>query len=141
MYTKKMLVFVSLLMILIIGCSGSSTVKAETSKPFTLKIGQTAEIKDSALKIKFINVTQDSRCPSDVQCIIAGFVKVKVNIVQDGRDLGDFELALADVPELASRNFAANSTIKLQKVDPYPKHAQEIKQADYSATFVFEQNK
>ena len=142
MYMKKVLLFVSILAILIIGCSSSSSViKAEAFKPFTLKIGQSAEVKNSALIFKFINVTQDSRCPSGVQCIAAGFVKVKVNIAQNGESLGDFELALADLPELASRNFATYSTIKLQKVDPYPKSAQEKKQADYSATFVFEQYK
>jgi hypothetical protein len=45
----------------------------------TLKIGDTAQFKD--ISIKPISIEEDSRCPVDVQCIWAGTVRVKIQVV------------------------------------------------------------
>ena len=44
----------------------------------TLKLGQLAEFKN--ISIKIISIEEDSRCPSDVQCIQAGTVRVKAEV-------------------------------------------------------------
>jgi hypothetical protein len=44
----------------------------------TLKVGETASFKD--ISITPTKVSEDSRCPKDVQCIQAGTVKVVLNI-------------------------------------------------------------
>ena len=48
----------------------------QTSAPigesFSLKLGETTRVDDTDLSLKFVAVTQDSRCPRDVQCIVAG---------------------------------------------------------------------
>ncbi len=46
----------------------------------TLKVGQHKTAKMSGLKIKFLGVTEDSRCPTDVQCVWAGNAKMKFRI-------------------------------------------------------------
>jgi hypothetical protein len=51
----------------------------------TLKVGQQKTAKMSGLKVKFLGVTEDSRCPKDVDCIWAGNAKVKFRITgEDG---------------------------------------------------------
>jgi len=69
---------------LLIGCTGSDTVKASLDEEFTLAIGESASISSENLKIKFLDVTADSRCPKDVQCIQAGSVSCDIEITKDG---------------------------------------------------------
>ncbi len=78
------IMFILMTTSLLFGCSGTSTVKASLSKEFTLAIGQTAKISGENLSIEFIDVTTDSRCASDVQCVWAGEVKVLLGITVNG---------------------------------------------------------
>src|SRR3972149_9754011 len=48
------------------------SLEANLDSEFVLQIDQSAEIKSEELKITFLNVTSDSRCPSDVTCIWQG---------------------------------------------------------------------
>jgi hypothetical protein len=68
---------------LLIGCT-SNTVKASLGKEFTLAIGQSATISSENLKIEFLDVTADSRCPKDVECVWAGEVSCSLQITQNG---------------------------------------------------------
>lgn len=45
----------------------------------TLKVGETARFK--GLSVKAISIEEDSRCPTDVQCVWAGTVRVKIQVV------------------------------------------------------------
>ncbi|MGI0057365.1 MAG: hypothetical protein ACREAK_08340, partial [Nitrosarchaeum sp.] len=56
--------------------------------PFSLRIGESANM-DSTLDFTFLNVTEDSRCPTDVTCIWEGSVSVKINLIKNGRDMGN----------------------------------------------------
>jgi hypothetical protein len=47
---------------------------------FTVKIGEQVAIKDTKLKITFIAVPEDSRCPEDVECVWAGNAKLKFKL-------------------------------------------------------------
>lgn len=44
------------------------------------------------LKIKFLNITEDSRCPSDVVCVWEGQATAVINIFKNDQNLGDFSL-------------------------------------------------
>ena len=108
------------------------TINAILNNSFQLKINQIAFIESENLKIKFLNVTEDSRCPSDVLCFWAGQATVALNILQNGKNLGDFNLTIraGQYDDLAVKNFAKYS-IKLTKIDPYPEHPQEIEISNY----------
>ena len=56
------------------------TASAQTSESLTLNAGKQKTAKKSRLKIKFLSVTEDSRCPIGTNCIWAGNAKVKVQI-------------------------------------------------------------
>jgi hypothetical protein len=49
-------------------------------KAFTVKIGAQVTVKDTNLKIAFIAVPEDSRCPEDVVCAWAGNAKLKFKL-------------------------------------------------------------
>ena len=40
--------------------------------PFPLQVGATAKVAGTNLRLTFAGVEQDSRCPEDVTCIVAG---------------------------------------------------------------------
>lgn len=50
------------------------TKEYELGKEFTLKIGETVNIKDESSSLKVNKLIDDSRCPSNVNCIWAGQV-------------------------------------------------------------------
>ena len=67
------------------GCgSGSSKIQARLNEEFVLSVGQRASLAGEDLEVKFKNVTEDSRCPSDVTCIWAGRVTCMVELTQAG---------------------------------------------------------
>ncbi len=104
--------------------------------PFQLKINQTTSLESNAIKITFLNVTSDSRCPSDVTCIWQGEAKIFVNIIKDNNDLGNFNLtSRAGAQDLAIQSFDGHS-IQLVTIDPYPSSKKQILPSDYTATFI-----
>jgi hypothetical protein len=109
-----------------------NTVNAGLNVPFTLKIDQTADIKSENLKVTFLNVNEDSRCPSDVQCVWEGQAKVQINVLKNNQDIGTFNLTKrAGHDELSVLNVDGHS-ITLEKVDPYPVSTKKTGTADYS---------
>ena len=70
-------------------------VNAETHGPtvilsqFQLRQNQTAS-EPNNIDVKFLNVTDDSRCPSDVTCIWQGKSTIIVNVVKSGQNVGRF---------------------------------------------------
>ena len=101
-------------------------IPAPTYNPYgkvTLKINQSASFKD--ITIKPLAIEEDSRCPADVQCIWAGTVRVKVEIVTiKGVNTGILKLGEA----LSSEGFA----LELMEVDPNKVSKVTIGPADYS---------
>ena len=69
----KLLIIAALLTIM----SGSyfGTVQ---DKSFTLKVEQEKVVPGTRIKVKFIELIEDSRCPTDVQCVWAGNAKIKL---------------------------------------------------------------
>lgn len=112
---------------------GNKLVNAKLNVPFQLKINQIATIKSENLKIKFLNVTSDSRCPADVNCIWQGEVTIVVNIVKNGQNLGNFSLSSVFNPEITAKKYS----IKLTNVVSGPVlSGQPIKNPDYVVKLV-----
>src|SRR5688500_9872470 len=68
--------------------------EATLHNPFQLKTGQSGYIKSEDLRIKFTEVAEESRCPSDVQCIQAGQFTATINLKRGENDLGDHSISL-----------------------------------------------
>jgi hypothetical protein len=112
----------------------STIISAELNAPFQLQIDQMAIIKSENIKIIFVNVTEDSRCPSDVECVWEGQVTIVINILKNKQVQGEFNLtSRAGINELAIKEFD-EYVIELLVVDPYPISTKKIELEDYITT-------
>lgn len=60
-----------------------TAINAEMGQPFTLSVGQTARI--GLLRVTFVRVLEDSRCPIDVVCVWQGNAKVQLALTRLGQ--------------------------------------------------------
>ena len=84
-------------------------------------------------RLTFDNVTEDSRCPADAQCIWAGDGVVAVTLQTPK---GPAESRELHTQTTRITNLVSDYTIKLTALAPILRSSQEIQPADYIATFV-----
>jgi hypothetical protein len=65
-------------------CNRLNDVQALLNEELCLSIGQHASITGEDLAVSFEEVTEDSRCPSDVTCVWAGRVSCLVELMHAG---------------------------------------------------------
>ena len=80
MKNRLLVVISTCLLLLTSSCVASNEVKVRLGEEFSLKSGQIAVISDENLKIEFVEVTEDSRCPKGVTCVWEGRVSCLVEI-------------------------------------------------------------
>jgi len=82
------------------------------------------------LKIAFIELVEDSRCPTDVNCIWAGNAKIKVRVTKNGRSkvLELDTLTRGMIPSYG------NYQLKLKELTPKPRSNIRINRNGYVAT-------
>jgi hypothetical protein len=96
----------------------------------SLNIGESGEAEGFTLKL--IKIAEDSRCPSDVQCIQAGRVVVTVDIT--GPDKKTTRVNIGSDTPLAHEGYF----IEISKALPINKKAGEkVVDGDYEITFTF----
>jgi len=120
--------------------SPSDTVRrASLGTPVQLGHQQGALIEAETLRIEFLEITADSRCPSDVVCIQAGQVTARLRL-----SLASEESAVQDVISLTLGAAAGDQamakfdgyTIELIEVDPEPVSTEAIAPSQYVVTIV-----
>ena len=105
---------------------------AQTEKdPIKLKPTEQATIENSDVKIKFLSVIEDSRCPEGVTCIWAGNAKIKIEVSCNSRK-EEFEINTNLGPKGASFDGYA---INLVDLSPVPKEGSATSKESYIATF------
>jgi hypothetical protein len=118
----------------------SATGTTDLDSPFNIGINQTAHLTSADIDLSFVDVTEDSRCPSDVQCIWAGRVSVLVElkIASSGENLGRFGMTLTgDVESDIGNNdhlSIGGYLIELVNVMPYPISTRVIEPSQFVAT-------
>lgn len=138
--------------LLLAACGGgnSSAVSPSTQKqsegaaitpdrPFTLRVGEHAELADRTLRIGFDSVTNDSRCASNVQCVRAGEAIVKLTLHSGAIDSTvrlQTPSAPAPVAIAPSTAIIGAYAVTLSSLEPVPVAGQERRQADYVAHLV-----
>jgi hypothetical protein len=112
--------------------SAPMIIEANLDSEFVLQINQSAEIKSEDIKITFLNVTSDSRCPSDVTCIWQGQAGIELD-VQKGEVESTVSLSIGgdSSPEESIFN---SYLIQLVDLSPYPISTKNIQPEDYTAT-------
>jgi hypothetical protein len=116
------------------GCDEKSPVAPTIplSQRFALAPGDSATVEGSSLRVQFLRVSGDSRCPADALCIQGGDAIVHVRIT--GTVTADYELHTGGPPQ-----FVVTPTgfrIELVELQPYPFSSRTISPGDYRATLV-----
>lgn len=118
----------ALLLTLVFGIS----LQAQTDQKVVVQINQQKTLAKIKLTIKFVALVEDSRCPTDAQCVQAGNAKIQVEVRKAGSAAKTFELNTNSQPQSVS---FAGYTIKLIDLNPKPATNIRINHNGYTATF------
>ena len=114
------------------GCDEKSPVgpTVPLNQQFTLAPGETASIEGTSVRIEFVGVSGDSRCPADAICIQGGDALVHVRVRNDGT--AEYDLHTGD--ESRATVTHAGYRIALTELQPYPFSSRTIAPGEYRAT-------
>lgn len=89
-------------------------------EPFELRHGQSVTFTDAPIKLAFLGVLEDSRCPTGVVCVWEGRCVVTLSLTPEGGEGQKFDLtARGGNPELAAADVHGYH-VELHDVKPYP---------------------
>ena len=97
---------VAALAIVFIGLT-ATTVLAKRSETVKVLINKEVTAK-GGLKIAFVELVEDSRCPEDAQCVWAGNAKIKIRVTKKGKSeiLELNTMPNGDAPSFAGYRFS-----------------------------------
>ena len=117
------------------GAAGEKQIPGQSSM-FQMGLGQS--IHFGGLRIQFLAVVEDSRCPEDVTCVWQGRVTVTIAVWEEasgslkGEYLGAFDLTLGADPD--PEREVADHLIRLEEVLPVPRTGPRIAPSGYTIT-------
>ena len=152
MSQHKSIVLLLVLALMLAGCQTARAATAEPQprnpdgsvsvvlgEPFTLALDESADYA-GMLRIAFVEMVGDSRCPSDAVCMVAGQVQVKVVIAAAGQAQAEVVLTLDDLYAGNVQQVEVGGySLSLQAVEPYPTTTKSTQPDEYRAAFVVEQ--
>ena len=98
---------------------------------FTLARGELARVEGADVRLQFVEVTGDSRCPADAVCIQGGDAIVHVRVI-DGSTTA-YELHTGDSSRAAVLH--QQLRVELVQLQPFPFSSRTIAPDEYRATF------
>ena len=133
---KKQLLslFFTFIPLLLVACSAVD-IQAKLGQQFSIAIGQSAAISSEKMKIEFVAVTADSRCPSGAQCIWAGEAKCTMII-----SLNENEQTVT----LIQPGGSSSATTSIEGyslsfiLNPYPQLGKQIENKDYRLVLIID---
>ncbi len=116
----------------LVACDGEPA-GPKPGESFTLAVGETATLEAVRTAVRFLVVSEDSRCPSQAQCVWAGDGAVVLEIAPAGGDAA--EHTLHTNPESGPGAMVlAGYELTLLGLDPYPETPGDIASDKYRAT-------
>jgi len=122
----KLLKLSLLFLLLHIGAAAAIGPQEQT---VSIKIGKEAILNGSGLKVRFVEVIEDSRCPEGTNCIWAGVAKIKIQLRWNGKT-AVFELNTNQTDKVA---VFGGYEVKLASVTPHPKANTTFQRSTYTA--------
>lgn len=98
----------------------------------SIQVHKEKSVPGAGFKIKFVEMVEDSRCPTGTTCVWAGNAKVKIEVRGRRGGTRSFELNSTTQPTVASY---AGYEIKLTSLTPRPAINVRINPDKYFATF------
>jgi len=122
---------VFLMCLALTGCGAArtqETTAVDLGAEVTLAPGTMVSVKAAGITVRFVAVTEDSRCPRDVTCIWAGEVKARLEIRESAKNASQVEV-------LEGGSAAAGACrVTLVRIEPLPMSTAKIAAQDYRAT-------
>jgi hypothetical protein len=119
-------------------CASGGTTPPAAPTPaveeeFVLGPGQTATVSGTSVRLTFERVREDSRCPTDVNCIWEGDAVVVLTVKAEA-DEGTREVHTQGGASRSRHARAGNYVVTLVRLDPAPRSTGAIEPSDYRAT-------
>ena len=108
------------------------TVDPELGRPFDMKSAEVAKVE--GLQITFEGVSEDSRCPTGVQCMWAGDATATFRLEKP--PAAAVERTLHTNGRFERETEWQGFVLRLEDVKPHPKEGMTIAPDDYRATIV-----
>jgi hypothetical protein len=118
-------------LMLLLAFSVAPAASAKRSETLRVQINKEKKFAKSKLSVRFVELVDDSRCPTDAQCVWAGNAKIKIRVSANGRT-HDLTLDTNGPHQGAT---AEGYAIKLVGLTPAPKSNIRIDRNGYIATF------
>ena len=109
---------------------------ARLGRPFTLRAGRQIALQGQRLRLRFAEVTQDSRCPVDVTCVWAGNAAVRLEVTTNGRSEESLTLNTGKSPTLVNEAEYEGFKVKLVDLSPTRHSNRQVAPSDYIVTLV-----
>jgi hypothetical protein len=100
------------------------------NEQFELAPGQSANVEGASIRVSFLRVLGDSRCPADVLCVQGGDAIVAIQVEPGGGPSVPYELHTGDMRPVKHGDL----TIELVQLSPYPFSSRTIPPDEYRAT-------
>lgn len=129
------LVLTCVLLLVVHAAAAAQT--ARVGREFKLKVGQVVTLGGGGLRVRFVRVSSDSRCPVDVDCVWAGNAELLFE-VGGSRWKGRRTLSLNTnaAPERPGAGEYGRYTLKLVGLAPQKRSGREIRPGQYTATLL-----
>jgi hypothetical protein len=112
-------------------CSENSpSAPSSVSHEVVLSPGQTVNVSEAGIALRFDGVSGDSRCPADAICIHGGDALVHISVLHPRGRAQAYALHTGDMRPVAHEDL----TIALVELAPYPFSSRQIEPNDYRAT-------
>ncbi len=133
MSARRLCILLSTLALLLaLSCAKPSGPQVKTGEEFTLAPGQSITVTDANLRLSFVKVTADSRCPTGAQCIVAGQVDCQIEITRTNAGATPVQ---ATITQGGSTQEPAEAVIDgyelTYNVTPYPAVGKTIASSEY----------
>lgn len=104
--------------------------------PFTLAGGQEGLIANESLRLRFTDVLEDSRCPTQVECFWTGQARISVSVQPESGGSTTVEFNTNPAPgQTAKQADVGQYSIELISLEPYPQTPEQpIPFGDYRAS-------
>jgi hypothetical protein len=109
---------------------------AEQSRELKLNAGRVVTLDEGRLRVRFVSVASDSRCPTDVDCVWAGNAEVVFEVSGSRRGSRTFRLNTSASPERPGEGRYGRYTLKLTALAPQPRSNRKIAPGQYTATLL-----
>ncbi len=130
-----------LLLFAAVGCDADNEPEPQTAQlgeTFVLSGGQEATVEPAGMRLVFSEVLQDSRCPTQVQCVESGQAVIRLTAQLGEEPPVELEFNTNPAPGMTRlTNTVSGYLVELQRLDPYPEDPEKpIELEEYQANLL-----